>query len=262
MSFQNQIAGFSRDYPVQGFTDARGAAWGYRKVGSGANALLALPGASGTSEFFFSTAEALSRDSTVYLIDYPGMPGPDDLAEGFLGLWDALGVGNARLLGSSYAAYWLQIVAHRRPQATDALVLSNGFTCSEDLAGNPLFDRAAIDQTSAEQLQAEWLERSLANPNPVLGRLLERAMRGGLPAQDLKGRLLSVSGSLPIEPAPLPAKRMLILDCEDDAIITPDARQRLRDRYASATHITIRGGHYPYVTEPQNYVLTVNSFLE
>lgn len=262
MTEQERIAAFAATYPLSEFIDSTGARWGFRSLGASGRPLLMLPGASGTSEFFLDVAPALAATRRVILIDYPGGPEPDGLATGLVGLMDRLGLGQTDILGSSYAAYWGQILARDHAGRIDRLVLANGFTSKEDLAGNPLFDTAILEATDARTLQGQWLERARQAPHPVLGPLMVRAMEGGLQADDLRGRLLQVSRAVPITDLALPQDRITILDCQDDAIIPAAARDRLRQRFPGATHLSAKGGHYPYATEPAAYTACLTATLE
>ena len=59
---------------------------------------------------------------------------------------------------------------------------------------------------------------------------------------------MSVPDSAP-EPAAVP-----VLDCDDDPLIPPQVRERLRRQYPGARHVSLpTGGHYPHVLNPQMY---------
>lgn len=246
------------------FVDRRGATWKYREKLNGTSkrpATLLLPGASGTSEFFFQQFVAWPEEHELVLVDYPGTISPHQLAEGMRDLVSHLALASINFVGCSYSSYWGQIYSAIPENRARRIILCNGFTDRHDFEGNPLFDERHIRSVSPKELQGEWLERVASSPNSLLRVLLTNSLQEWLPAEDLYGRLLSVAQSKAIEGSEVQAEKLLILDCDDDPIVGEAARQRLRQKYSSYHAKTISGGHYPYVMKPHVFSQEIWSFL-
>ena len=215
-----------------------------------------LPGASGTSEFFCLAAPLLAAGGVdPVLVDYPGTLVPRELARRTERLARDLGLSAPVALGCSYSAWWLQHAVTDGPFR--ALILCNGFVEAEDLKPHPLFDHAAIAATPAETLREEWRARAASAPPAMLTELLLQAMSGWLAAEDLKGRLLEVTSSLPVPLGERFAGPVTVVDCHDDPIVGERARALFRESWPEAAHREISGGHYPYVNAPEEFARTV-----
>lgn len=165
-----------------------------------------------------------------------------------------LGLPPGRVVSSSFSAYWLQFYGLRHPQNVTSLVLGNGFVDGTDLAANPMFDRAFVEGISAQDLHSEWLKRVRAAPTAPLQQLQEIMLAERQSPLNLQARFLGVVRSKACPPLPLPDTAITVLDCEDDPLIPPHVRERLRQQYPGARHVSLpTGGHYPHVLNPQGY---------
>lgn len=248
-----ELAAFERAFPAR----AIGAAgFSVRRAAAGAQGrpLVLLPGSSGTSAFFHRVTPLLPPDRAApVLVDYPGTPGPEALAAELGRVIDALGLSDPVVVGCSYSAYWLQHLPQAAPGRAGRLILCNGFVEADDLLPSPLFDLDHITRTPAEALRAEWAERARANAGTPLGDLSFWSMTKGLAAEDLKGRLIAVASARPVPPGNGPWPEVVLVDCLDDQIVREAARARFGATYPEARKISLTGGHFPYVTEPESF---------
>lgn len=251
---EEQLAAFDAAFPKAQLLESP---LSFRRASpASGQAVMLLPGASGTSEFFCLVASLLREGGCdPVLVDYPGTIGPRALARETEKLAVGLGLAAPVAAGCSYSAWWLQYAATSAPFA--ALILCNGFVEAEDLKGNPLFDHAAIAATPAAELREQWRDRAAGGPSTPLSALLLKAMTGWLAAEDLKGRLLQVTTSRPVPGPERFAGPVTVIDCPDDPIVTAPARARFRRTWKEAGHRQVPGGHYPYVNAPEDFARAV-----
>jgi pimeloyl-ACP methyl ester carboxylesterase len=235
-----------------------GTSWPFtwrRAPSRGGRSIIVMPGAGGTTEFFAFVAHTL-RDGGLdpVFVDYAGDVPPDELAALLQALVCDLDLSEPVLLGCSYSAYWSQ---HLSDEGTfSRLILCNGFVEATDLQPNPLFDHAKISAADPETLQGEWRVRSQGQAGTRLGQLLLHAMSGGLPAKDLRGRLLEVSSARAVRSGWVGP--VSVIDCDDDQLVRDHARKKFRDAWPGARHVKLNGGgHYPYVLVPEAFALAV-----
>jgi len=216
--------------------------------------LILLPGSVGTCEVFFKQVAALGADGRIIAATYPALADPEDLADGLAAFMTELELDRAHVLGSSFAGYWIQYAALRHPERIETLVLGNTFLEPGGLLANPLFAPDLILQGSAGELQRVWLERAESGPDSELRTLQIDMLSGRQDAETLRSRLVGVVQARPCPEAEFPRERIVIIDCDDDPIITPFMRRAVRARYAGARAYALRtGGHYPHILNPGDY---------
>ena len=65
---------------------------------------------------------------------------------------------------------------------------------------------------------------------------------------------IGVTSAQACPPLPLDDRNVVVLDCADDPLIPPAARDRLRGRYLGARHVRLStGGHYPHLLNTDSY---------
>lgn len=231
-----------------------GVDWPHIDTGGDGPALVMLPGSVGTCEIFYKQIASLGGRFRIVSVGYPAEPDPARLADGLDGLMTVLGLRSASVLGSSFGGYWAQFFALRHPQRVETLFLGNIFVTPQPLFDNPLFAPAFVRSTGAAQLQATWRERVMQAPESELKRLQIDMLSGRQSAENLKARFVGVIDASPCPPLPLAASRIVVIDCADDPIIPPAARQAVHEHYPQATIKTLpSGGHYPHILNPHAY---------
>ncbi|NYT68235.1 alpha/beta fold hydrolase [Pusillimonas noertemannii] len=231
-----------------------GHEWRWLDTGGEGPPVVLLPGSVGDAAMFVLTLLSLGERLRLVAVTYPAESDPAALADGLAEVMDHIGLPAATVAGSSFAAYWAQYFALRHPQKVLSLVIGNGFTDGSDLADNPLFDRGYVEGIEPDALHAEWLGRIRSAPASELSQLQETMLAQRQSPRNLHARFLGVVRSTPCPALPIPASRITVLDCEDDPLIPPAARARLRARYPDALHVSLkRGGHYPHLLNPQDY---------
>jgi maspardin len=231
-----------------------GHEWRWLDTGVPGAATVLLPGSVGDAAMFVRTLLSLGERQRLIAVTYPALPDPVQLADGLAAVVKHLGLPPGRVVSSSFSAYWLQFYGLRHPQNVTSLVLGNGFVDGTDLAANPMFDRQFVETISAQDLHAEWLTRVRATPTAPLQQLQEVMLAERQSPINLQARFLGVVRSQVCPPLPLPDSAITVLDCDDDPLIPPQVRERLRRQYPGARHVSLAtGGHYPHVLNPQAY---------
>jgi len=231
-----------------------GHEWRWLDTGAPGAATVLLPGSVGDAAMFVRTLLSLGERQRLIAVTYPALPDPVQLADGLAAVVKHLGLPPGRLVSSSFSAYWLQFYGLRHPKNVTSLVLGNGFVDGTDLAANPMFDRQFVETISAQDLHAEWLTRVRATPTAPLQQLQEVMLAERQSPINLQARFLGVVRSQVCPPLPLPDSAITVLDCDDDPLIPPQVRERLRRQYPGARHVSLAtGGHYPHVLNPQAY---------
>jgi len=238
-----------------------GHAWSYvEQQGSGPLLFLA-PGAVGTGEMFYKLLPLLGG-LRVVAVTYPGLSDPRALASGFAKLMDHLAAPSASLLGSSYGGFWAQYFGHAYPQRLKKLVIGNSFIDSTPLHAHPLFDPAQITAATPDELQQGWRAFVAKAPASELREIQLAMLEGRQTAEDLKERLIGVVTAPPAPMVEMPRADIMVLDCEDDGIITPAMRETLHQRYQGAEICTLPlGGHYPHILNSSVLAEKITAFI-
>ena len=248
-----QLKTLERQYAWQSLT-VNGHEWRWLDTGGSGPAVILLPGSVGDGAMFVLTMLALEGKARVVAVTYPALAQPRALADGLVAVMDHLKLDRATIAGSSFAAYWAQFVALAYPERVKHLVIGNGFTDGGDLAANPLFDRDYVERVEPEVLHEQWLSRIRAAPSSPLQQLQAVMLAERQNPVNLHARFLGVVQSKPCPALPLPASAVTVLDCDDDPLIPPAARERLRNCYPDARHVSLAsGGHYPHLLNPTEY---------
>jgi maspardin len=231
-----------------------GHTWRWLDTGGTGPVALLLPGSVGDGGMFALTLQALRSRARLLAVTYPTLSDPTRLADGLAQVMQHLQLASAVIVGSSFAAYWVQFFGLRHPDRVQALVLGNGFVDGEDLADNPLFARAYLESVSPQELHAAWLARVRAAPASPLQQLQEQMLCHRQTPENLHARFVGVARAISSPALSLPKSRITVLDCADDPLIPPPVRDRLRAIYPDARHVSLpTGGHYPHLLNPQAY---------
>ncbi len=222
--------------------------------GSSGPVTVLLPGSVGDAAMFVRTLLDLGERMRLVAVTYPALSDAAQLADGLAAVTSHLALPPHRVVSSSFSAYWSQFYALRHPARVHALVIGNGFVDGTDLAANPMFDRQFVESVSPEALHAQWLERVRATPVAPLQQLQEIMLAERQSPANLHARFLGVVRAQICPPLALPASAITVLDCDDDPLIPPPVRERVRQQYPDARHLSLpAGGHYPHVLNPAAY---------
>lgn len=231
-----------------------GHEWRWLDTRASGPVTLLLPGSVGDGAMFVRTLLSLGERMRLIAFTYPALSDPKQLADGLAAVAAHLALPSHRVVSSSFSAYWSQFYALRHPALVKTLVLGNGFVDGTDLAANPMFDRQFVEGVSPDALHAQWLARVRATPVSALQQLQEVMLAERQSPINLHARFLGVVRSQVCPPLALPEGAITVLDCDDDPLIPANVRERLRQQYPAAHHLSlVTGGHYPHVLNPTAY---------
>ncbi|GLS16452.1 alpha/beta fold hydrolase [Hydrogenophaga electricum] len=234
--------------------DSGGFVWRWIDTKADGPPVVLLPGSVGDGAMYVRTLLSLGERLRLIAVTYPEQSDAEGLSQGLKAVFDHLGLPCSIVVGSSFAAYWAQHFARLYPDHVRKLVIGNGFTDASDLAANPLFDPEWVRQTPPAVLHATWLERVRSSPVSPLQQLQKQMLEERQSPDNLHARFAGVTQATACPALPLPDAAVVVLDCEDDPLIPPAARDRLRQRYPGARHVRLpTGGHYPHLLNPERY---------
>ncbi len=256
---------FQRRYSRQAMTIA-GQEWRYRRTTPGRPVMLALPGALGTGDVFYRTAEHFADRFDVVTVGYPVADDAAALAQGLVGLLDHLGAADAVIVGSSLGGYLAQQLAADHLDRVRFVVLGNTFRDpSSQQARWPA--ASVFAQRPADAVLAEARKRLEDGPvhtaaDAELRSVLLALVGGEQSAEAVKAQRLTVLRAAVLPPLTLRTGQMALIDDDDDPVIAANTREDMRRSYAACPHQRIPGGgHYPSILAPDVYHRALETLL-
>lgn len=223
--------------------------------------LIMLPGAQGTSETFYRQILAWGFKHDVISINYPAGKNAAAQAAFLLRLIKFLGVEKFDILGTSYGAYLAQWIALASPTSVSRLVLGNGFF--DPRPAQTLEKLQHLESSTPEAIKEEVIARLEKSPESELRSAMLYLIGQKQSPQAVRDRMLAVQRADVVPAMAFPGSRMLLIDCDNDPLISPEMREAMRQRYPDAQHSTIAGGgHYPYISATDAYNRVVAAFLD
>jgi maspardin len=256
LEFDMKLEEFRRLHP-RNQIEIAGQIWTYIESGDPADGttLVMLPGAQGNEENFFKVMLELEDTARVIAVNYPDEPDTVQLVDGLEGVLAALSISRCHLLGTSFAGNWLQHFAATHPERIACLYIANSFhgpAASPDAA-------AEVAAQDAEAMKAAQLERVKGYPEDTPEKTEFKTIMLDLfgacqSAENFKARRLGVSKATQPPSLMLENSQIVIIDCDDDPVIKPELRDGVPAAYPGASrHSLERGGHFPFLTQPQAY---------
>ena len=222
--------------------------------------LFMLPVAQGTSETFYRQILAWGATRDVVSINYPAGKNAASQADFILRLIKSMGIEHFDILGTSYGAYLAQWITLASPAAVGRLVLGNGFW--DPRPAQTLEKLQHLEDSTPEAIKAEVMGRLEKSPESELRSAMLDLIGQKQSPQAVRDRMLAVQRANSVPPLIFEGARLLLIDCDNDPLISPVMRESTRQRYPNAQHRTFAGGgHYPYILVPDAYNETVGNFL-
>lgn len=231
------------------------------RTGPPGTPVVLLPGAQGTAESWLHQLLAWGRQREMLSVNYPGLADPAALADLVVEVANAQGLGVFDIIGSSYGGYLAQWIGVRHAARVRRIVIGNSF---HDPRPSQSADKlAGLEGKTPDEVKSEALARLQAAPDSEFKQIMLDLMGQRQDAATLRGRMLAVQKA-PLLPAlPVPAQRLMLIECDNDPLIGPPVREAIRQHYAGARHCAIGGGgHYPYILKAAEYNAAVAAFLD
>jgi len=256
---------FRRRHPPQRL-ELDGAKWTYWDLGRGAQTLVFLHGMAGSGDVWFQQLLRFARHYRVVAPTYPPLEPLDRLVAGVWALLDHLDVDKAQFVGSSLGGLVVQYMASSHPERVERAVFSNTFP-----PGHPEIRRTRWLMPLARGLPTRVLfglmKRSLRLNRAALeagDRLLQAYLLdqydGGMTRAQLLARAACVLGDFELEPPTMPHA---IIESLDEPLLSRNVRSDLKRLYPRAwVHTFRKGGHFPYLTQAEEYNRVLMTFLD
>jgi pimeloyl-ACP methyl ester carboxylesterase len=256
-------------------TSVEDTSWTYRQAGYEGQALLWLVGGLRMSDAAFRSIPLLQDDFNIIAPDYPPLPTMTALADGLVGILDAVGIEKVSVLSGSYGGMLAQILVRRHPERINKVILSttsapdaqSASNYAEQLAMIEGLDEATLAQVAQQTMLgtmqvsdedkafwqaylAELYEVRLSKADIVSTyQSLIDFMQADFHADDLQA--WHENGG-----------KMLILNSDDDGTFGKEAQTRLQILYPQAdVHTFVGAGHSPSTTQRDAFFGKVREFL-
>ena len=255
----------SKNPPKTLVTD--GIRWEYISVGDGDSVILFLHGMAGAYDIWWQQIEALRNRYRIISLNYPIADNLEAIRTGINSILHNHGVERCNVVGTSLGGYIAQYLIARQPERIRCAVFANTYPPNDLLArrtrGAPALLRVAPNALIRLGMDINT-RRSLY---PASGRsellkayLLEgaRVMRREL----FLARYRCVIQYFDPHPPDGSAPSLLIIEAQNDPLINPELRQRLKQTYPMAqVHTFGDVGHFSYLNKPEAYTQVLERFF-
>lgn len=231
----------------------------YSDQGEG-DVLILLPGTLGDEELFHNQQSTLKDRFRILVFDHPNIADLHELVDFYHTLFSELIDGDFHLGGTSVGGWIAQHYALKYP--VKSLVLGNTF-CDNTLLREQSMSMYKISGYAPwfyfRYVFMKKLRRDL-NEYPELLPYFKNNVRK-MGKKGLRQRFwwsLSPVPSVTLEGTPI-----LLISSDDDPTVPDALTAMLRDRYPKdKVHRFPEGGHFPYLTHPDEYSRILREFLE
>jgi pimeloyl-ACP methyl ester carboxylesterase len=185
----------------------------------------------------------------------------EGLAQSILAILDKEGVDKASLVGSSLGGYLAQYLLATHSERVERAVFGNTYADKDfileeyGLVGGLLPYAPEALVMAVLRASYRWIIYPSSQDSPMVLSYLTEQTYGRTGKAQIESRYRAV-----IEPfhSPVPAALgipILILESDNDPLISPAAREDLKATYPNASVHTFRGvGHFPYLVVPDQFL--------
>ncbi len=242
-----------------------GVEWDYWDLGRGPQTILFLHGLAGSGDIWFQQLLSFAPSYRVLAPTYPPLQPLEQLVTGVWRLMDRLQIGRAQVVGSSLGGLVAQHMATHHPERVERAVFSNTFP-----PGHPDVQRGRwmlqIARLLPEPTVFAIMKRSLRKRHSafepgerLLRSYLLEQYEGGMTRSQLLARIACVFGDFDLASPEMPHA---IIESLDEPLLSRNVRSDLKRLYPRAWVYTFkRGGHFPYLSQPDEYNRALTSFL-
>lgn len=246
-----------------------GLDWSYQVTGMGPETLLLLHGMGGAYDIWWQQIGALQGDFRIISLTLPAVSSLEDAAGGIDAILKAEGVNRFNLLGTSMGGYITQYYLSTHPERLEKVVFGNTFPPNE------IYRRENGGVRNLVPWLPEWLVMQQFRANisktvspasgysPLVEAYLLEQYSGLMSKKQFIGRFDIVLDSFAIAKEPEQNRvPKLIIESDNDPLVPPELRSRLREAYPGAQVHTFSGtGHFTYLNEPEAYTEVLRQFF-
>ncbi len=244
------------------------------------DAILLLPGGSGTSEPFFDLMYQLGEKFRCITLDYPALETMSELAEMIATMVKAEALGRIHLLGQSMGGMVAQVLLNEHPDLVDRIILCHTTTSSEKL--NIIQGNTATDKEKDLRLIQKlphWLLRAatrfmmsktIRENNLTEAKFWRRLFRDGMDRRS-KAELIAPirlitdflkNHSFDKDTFKSIAARTLIIDSAEDKSFTAFEKQALCEVFPNAQTIHFEEmPHLGLIEHRDQYLKLIEEFI-
>jgi pimeloyl-ACP methyl ester carboxylesterase len=232
--------------------------------------LLVLPGALGVADG--GSAESLFAPTRVVTFSYGAETRIESLLDRAVRQMAEAGARQFDLIGFSIGGWFAQCMAARRPDLVRKLILAHSFTLDRREAWRfglaarlwPLLPKGLVAAGTAKR--ARLALAPVRRVDPALYESTLQSIRSAVATREVQARLvaqqLATRDSLVAMDGCLPRQPVLIVESDDDPLIGPRPREKLRSKFPAARIVTLPGaGHVSALSAPEALAEAVTSFL-
>ncbi|MFD2933021.1 alpha/beta fold hydrolase [Spirosoma flavum] len=248
--------------------NSQGYDWTYIVQGGGPKTILFLHGMTGGYDFWWQQMNAFSHEYRVVSVTYPPVDNLSDLGKGITAILDKEKIDKVILVGSSLGGYLTQYLLATYPQRVEKAVLGNTFP-NNDILEEKNKTKIAVASWLPEWLVMNSVRQNLfdqvlpASENNPLARaqLLENTY-GRMSKAQFIARYNCVIDKFQAIDGKQTAVPLLIFESDNDPLVSPDLRTKLKQYYTTAqVHTFHNKGHFPYLNAKDEYNTVLNTFL-
>ena len=257
-----------RETPVKSL-EAEGVEWPYLVRGEGPRTLLFLHGMGGAADIWWQQIEALQPDFRIISPTLPAVHTLQEATAGINHILEAENVNRLSIVGTSMGGYIAQYYLSQYPERVEQVVFGNTFPPNE------IYRRENGGLRKLVPWLPEWLVMSQFRSNisktvspasgysPLVEAYLLEQYSGLMSKEQFIGRFDIVLDSFAINRSPdRQAVPKLIIESDNDPLVYPELRSRLKQAYPAAQVHTFSGtGHFTYLNEPEAYIEVLRRFF-
>ncbi|PHN08229.1 alpha/beta fold hydrolase [Flavilitoribacter nigricans] len=263
-----QLLAQFREIPVKEL-EIEGVDWTYLLTGKGDRKLVFLHGMGGAYDIWWQQIENLKYDFQIISITLPEVHSVEEAVAGILAILDAEGIDKSSMVGTSMGGYIAQYFLLTHPDRLNRLVLGNTFPPNHYIAEKNAGMRRTVPFLPEWYLMRKFKENVSQVVVPASGNsalveaYLHEQYSGYMSKQQFIGRMDVVMDYFEpkynIVHVDVPK---LIIESDNDPLITPELRSELQFLYPEAAVFSFAGqGHFPYLNQPDGYTQTLRRFL-
>ena len=231
--------------------------WRWFECGTGADAVVLLPGAVGGADIFFILFQHFAPHTRVLAVDIPYTADAAAALDGLDALLASRGIERVILLGASFSGIFVQVFARRFPARTRALILSHTGALDRSRASRERRSAAIASRLPYPLMRGvlKLVVRLLLRntPRASLWQQLYFDALAQLTRDDVVSRYLLGASLEELETGAWDGP-VLVVHSTNDVVAKPAEQQRLRSAYPDATwHEFVGAGHSAYSLDPDAY---------